>query len=82
MNDDHLDVELGVKKEGLSLKDKGAGLLVLISFSIIGIIVLSLKMADSGDDSHLMWPIMTLAFITYNLIALTAAVLGFTFRDD
>ncbi|MGU5642403.1 hypothetical protein ACV1DC_20715, partial [Aeromonas caviae] len=58
------------------------GLFVLISLSIIGIIVLSLEMADSGDNSHLMWPIMILAFITYNLISLTAAVLGFTFRDD
>lgn len=82
MNDDHLDVELGVKKEGLSLKAKGTGLFVLISLSIIGIIVLSLEMADSGDNSHLMWPIMILVFITYNLISLTAAVLGFTFRDD
>lgn len=82
MSDDHLDIELGVRKEGLSVKAKGAGLLVLISITIIGIILLSLKMAEMEHGSSLIIPIMILTFITYNLISLAGALLGFTIVDD
>ncbi|MGU5642613.1 hypothetical protein ACV1DC_21870 [Aeromonas caviae] len=37
MNDDHLDVELGVKKEGLSLKAKGTGLVSIHQDGVDGI---------------------------------------------
>jgi hypothetical protein len=79
-----LDIQLTAKKDELSLKAKGAGLLVLIAICIIGIILLSLKMADTEKDTILFVPILFLLYITSNLIATMDAVLGLTvrYRDE
>ena len=79
-----VDIQLTAKKDELSLKAKGAGLLVLIAICIIGIILLSLKMADMEKGTILFAPILFLLYITYNLIATMDAVLGLTvrYRDD
>ncbi|MBT3135647.1 hypothetical protein KL866_11110 [Alteromonas sp. ALT199] len=82
MEDQKIDVELNVKQKGLSLKAKGAGLLVLLAITIIGIIVLGLKMAELENGNSLILPFFILSIIAYRLIALTAAVLGFTESGD
>ncbi|MBL1415800.1 MAG: hypothetical protein COB27_002820 [Moritella sp.] len=73
-----LDVSVTAKKDELSLKEKGAGLLVLIAICLIGIILLALKMADKDVNGFIM-PILILSYITYNLIATIDAVLGLKF---
>ena len=82
MEDQKLDVEINVKKEGLSLKAKGAGLLVLLAITIVGIVLLGLKMAELDNGNSLFFPLFILSIIAYRLIGLTAAVLGFVFTDD
>ncbi|WP_417439751.1 hypothetical protein [Idiomarina abyssalis] len=83
-NHTDVDVQFTAKKDELSLKAKGAGLLLLIALSISGIILLSLKMAEMEKGTVLFVPIMFLLYITYNLIATLDAVLGLTvrYRDD
>lgn len=80
MKDDNLDVEMSAKKDGLSLKAKGAGLLVLISICLIGIVLLALKMAEMEKGYVLILPIMMIVYITHSLIATMDAVLGLTVR--
>ncbi|WP_434150208.1 hypothetical protein ACR2R6_01590 [Methylocaldum gracile subsp. desertum] len=83
-NHTDVDVQFTAKKDELSLKAKGAGLLLLIALSITGIILLSLKMAEMEKGTILFAPILFLLYITYNLIATLDAVLGLTvrYRDD
>ncbi|MCH1931264.1 hypothetical protein L9G16_13835 [Shewanella sp. A25] len=76
-----LDIQLTAKKDELSLKAKGADLLVLIAICIIGIILLSLKMADMKESTILYLPILFLLYLTYNLIATLDAVLGLAVRS-
>ncbi|MGF1689935.1 hypothetical protein [Photobacterium kagoshimensis] len=75
-----LDVSVTAKKDELSLKAKGAGLLVLIAICLIGIILLALKMADNETNPFISMPIVILSYIAYNLIATMDAVLGLTVR--
>ncbi|WP_318420998.1 hypothetical protein [Photobacterium leiognathi] len=75
-----LDISVTAKKDELSLKAKGAGLLVLIAICLIGIILLALKMADKETNTFIIMPIIILSYITYNLIATMDAVLGLTVR--
>lgn len=79
-----VDIQVTAKKDELSLKAKGAGLLVLIAICLIGIVLLALKMADTEKGGFLIMPIMILSYITYSLIATLDAVLGLTvrYRDD
>ncbi len=85
MNQDNkstdVDIQFTAKKDELSLKAKGAGLLILIALSIIGIILLSLKLADMEKGTVLFIPILFLVYITYSLIATLDAVLGLTVRQ-
>lgn len=83
-NHTDVDIQVTAKKDELSLKAKGAGLLILIAICIVGIILLSLKMADMEKGTVLFAPILFLLYITYNLIATLDAVLGITVRhrDD
>ena len=77
MEDQKLDVEINLKKEGLSLKAKGAGLLVLLAITVVGIVLIGLKAAELENGNSLMLPLLILSIIVYRLIGLTAAVLGF-----
>ncbi|WP_417684977.1 hypothetical protein [Pseudidiomarina gelatinasegens] len=79
-NNIDVDVQFTAKRDELSLKAKGAGLLFLIALSISGIIILSLKMAELEKGAVLSVPILFLLYITYNLIATLDAVLGLTVR--
>ncbi|WP_445372310.1 hypothetical protein ACH518_06590 [Methylomonas sp. HW2-6] len=83
-NHTDMDIQVTAKKDELSLKAKGAGLLILIAMCIVGIILLSLKMADMEKGTILFAPLLFLLYITYNLIATLDAVLGITvrYRDD
>lgn len=83
-NHTDVDIQVTANKDELSLKAKGAGLLILIAICIVGIILLSLKMADMEKGTVLFVPILFLLYITYNLIATLDAVLGITvrYRDD
>ncbi|MBI5786144.1 MAG: hypothetical protein HZA64_11870 [Rhodocyclales bacterium] len=84
MNDESrhtkLDVEVTATGDELSLKAKGAGLLVLISICLIGIILLGLKTAETEKGYSLFLPILFLAYTTNSLIATIDAVLGLTVR--
>lgn len=75
-----IDVEVTAKKDELSLKAKGAGLLVLISICLVGIILMALKMAEIEKGYILILPIMILSYIVHSLIATIDAVLGLTVR--
>ncbi|RMG20568.1 MAG: hypothetical protein D6732_28600 [Methanobacteriota archaeon] len=79
-----VDIQVTAKKDELSLKAKGAGLLVLIAICLVGIVLLGLKMVDSEKGGFLIMPIMILSYITYSLIATLDAVLGLRVRyhDD
>ncbi|MEZ8083768.1 hypothetical protein [Enterovibrio norvegicus] len=79
-NTNELDVSVTAKKDELSLKAKGAGLIILIAICLIGIILLALKMADKETNVFIIMPIIMLSYITYNLIATMDAVLGLTVR--
>ncbi len=71
-----LDVEVTAKKDELSLKAKGAGLLIMISICLIGIILLALKMAEIENGYILLFPIIILSYVVHSLIATIDAVLG------
>lgn len=75
-----IDIEVTAKKDELSLKAKGAGLLVLISICLIGIVLMALKMAEVEKGYILIMPIMIISYITHSLIATIDAVLGITVR--
>ncbi|CAH1591405.1 hypothetical protein [Vibrio rotiferianus] len=75
-----LNVEVTAKKDELSLKAKGAGLLILIAICLIGIVLVALKMADSENMTVLFLPLIFLSYITNNLIATLDATLGLTVR--
>ena len=82
MEDQKLGVELNINRGELSLKAKGAGLLVLIAITVVGIVLLGLKMAELDNGNSLLLPLFILSIIAYRLIGLTAAVLGFQFTGD
>ncbi|EHH1241811.1 hypothetical protein P3589_22290 [Vibrio parahaemolyticus] len=75
-----LNVEVTAKKDELSLKAKGAGLLVLIAICLVGIVLVALKMADSENMTVLFLSLFFLSYITNNLIATLDATLGLTVR--
>ncbi|EGQ7967138.1 hypothetical protein BBM24_19780 [Vibrio parahaemolyticus] len=75
-----LNVEVTAKKDELSLKAKGAGLLILIAICLVGIVLVALKMADSENMTVLFLPLIFLSYITNNLIATLDATLGLTVR--
>ncbi|EKK9988774.1 hypothetical protein PP645_004488 [Vibrio vulnificus] len=75
-----LNVEVTAKKDELSLKAKGAGLLILIEICLVGIVLVALKMADSENMTVLFLPLIFLSYITNNLIATLDATLGLTVR--
>jgi hypothetical protein len=83
-DDSNIDIEVSAKSDGLSLKAKGAGLLVLIAICLVGIVLLALKMADMEKGFYLIIPLMALVYITHSLIATMDAVLGLSvrYRDD
>lgn len=75
-------VELGVshtKNEGLSIKAKGAGVIILLCLSIGGIIFLGYTLITTESDKAIMAfaPILFLVWITYHLLA----VAGTMFTD-
>lgn len=76
VNHTKIDIEATIKKDELSLKAKGASLLILIAICLIGIILLALKMSEMEKGFTLIMPIMILTYITYSLIATMDAVLG------
>ena len=76
----HVDIQVTAKKDELSLKAKGAGLLVLISICLIGIIILALQMANENANPVITMPVMILSYIAYSLIATLDATLGLTVR--
>ena len=75
-----LNVEVTAKKDELSLKAKGAGLLALIAICLVGIILVALKMAEIEKGYILILPLMVLSYIVHSLIATIDAVLGLTVR--
>ncbi|EHH2514736.1 hypothetical protein [Vibrio parahaemolyticus] len=75
-----LNVEVTAKKDELSLKAKGAGILILIAICLVGIVLVALKMADSENMTVLFLPLIFLSYITNNLIATLDATLGLTVR--
>ncbi|ELK8311647.1 TPA: hypothetical protein I7693_21800 [Vibrio vulnificus] len=75
-----LNVEVTAKKDELSLKAKGAGLLILITICLVGIVLVALKMADSENMTVLFLPLIFLSYITNSLIATLDATLGLTVR--
>ncbi|WP_026973502.1 hypothetical protein [Aliagarivorans marinus] len=75
-----LNVEVTAKKDELSLKAKGAGLLILIAICLVGIVLVALKMANSENMTIFFLPLISLSYITNNLIATLDATLGLTVR--
>ena len=77
---DNVELELAhTKGEGLSLKAKGAGIVILLCFTIGGIIFLSYTAmtSESGKGTFAILPIMFLLYLSYSLIA----VMGTMFTD-
>ncbi len=77
-----LNLEVTAKKDELSLKAKGAGLLTLIAICLVGIVLVALKMADSENTTVLFLPLIFLSYITNNLIATLDATLGLTVHHN
>ena len=76
------DIELEIthtKGEGLSLKAKGAGVLILLCVTIGGIVFLSYTAMtiDSNARGIVILPIIFLLYLSYSLIA----VMGTMFTD-
>lgn len=79
-NDDEVELEVSHSKEsGLSMKAKGAGIIILLSISIGGIVFLGYTAITTKSDNSMIAfaPILFLVWITYNLIA----VAGTMFTD-
>ena len=83
-NSDHqeMDIQVTAKKDELSLKAKGAGLMILIAICLVGIILLAaLPMVGENTNFFIIGLAITiLSYITYSLIATLDAVLGLTVR--
>ena len=78
---DRVELELAhSKKEGLSLKAKGAGIIILLCLTIGGIIFLSYiaLTSDSKNVAIVIAPIMFLLYLSYSLIA----IMGTMFTDQ
>ena len=73
-DDSQLDVRISASKDNLSLKAKGAGILVLIALSIAGIVILGYQM--KAEFSYIFLPIIILGTITYKLIDSAIDLLG------
>ena len=76
------DIELEIihtKGEGLSLKAKGAGVLILLCVTIGGIVFLSYTAmtVESNMGSIIILPILFLLYLSYSLIA----IMGTMFTD-
>lgn len=70
---DHVELEVSHSKEkGLSLKAKGAGIIILLCLTIGGIIFLSYSAmnAEQSKGSFVILPIMFLLYISYSLISI------------
>ncbi len=80
-NNDNVELELAHSKErGLSLKAKGAGIIILLTLTIGGIVFLSYIAAttESKNGFIVMAPIMFLLYLSYSLIA----IMGTMFTDE
>jgi len=78
--DDNVELEVSHNKDaGLSMKAKGAGIIILLSISIGGIVFLGYTAMTTDSDKSMIafMPILFLVWITYNLIA----VAGTMFTD-
>jgi len=79
-DEDKVELEVSHNKDaGLSMKAKGAGIIILLSISIGGIVFLGyIAMTVNSDRSSMaMIPLVFLVWITYQLIA----VAGTMFTD-
>ena len=71
-----LDFHATASATGLSLKAKGAGLFVLLTLTIAGIIFMGYQLTLKDSDSKGFVAIMFLMFIAQSLVATLDAVLG------
>ena len=69
-NTPEVEVALNVSDKGLSVKDKGAGILCLLFLSISGIIFVSYLMSTTEKSATLILPLLFLLYVTYHLINL------------
>ncbi|MEX2495491.1 MAG: hypothetical protein WD448_05340 [Woeseia sp.] len=82
MNDDNsrnsgdIDVHVTASRDVLSMKAKGAGVLILLVLSIPGIIIVAYLMSTKDSNRMLILPLMFLIYITYELIATLDEMLG------
>ncbi len=76
-----MDLHASASKEGLSLKAKGAGLLVLLALDIAGIIILGYQLSQKDSDMKGFIAILFLMFIAKELIATIDGVLGLRRRS-
>lgn len=77
---DHVELELSHSRDkGLSLRAKGAGVLILLCLTIGGIIFLSYTAITSESDRSMivMVPIIFLLYLSYSLLA----IMGTMFTD-
>ena len=79
--EDNVEIEVRNEKVGLSMKAKGAGIIILLSISIGGIVLLGYLASTSGQaaSGFTILPMMFLLYITYNLIAVAGTM--FTDKD-
>jgi len=70
-----LDLHVTASHTGLSLKAKGAGLLVLLALTIGGIIFIGYQLSLKDSDSKGFIAIIFLMFIAQSLVATLDAVL-------
>ncbi|MGL6633607.1 hypothetical protein ACSZOF_09130 [Aeromonas veronii] len=78
---DHVELELSHSRDkGLSLKAKGAGVILLLCLTIGGMIFLAYTAITSGSDKSIiiMVPIIFLLYLSYSLLA----IMGTMFTDN
>ena len=76
---DNVELEVRNEKVGLSMRAKGAGIIILLSISIGGIVFLGYVAitSDQAQSGFAILPMMFLLWVSYNLIA----VAGTMFTD-
>ena len=82
-NQGNLEVGVKVSDKVLSMKAKGAGVLVLLFISISGMIFVSYIIYDSDGKNFILYlPLLFLLFVTYQLINLAHALFRTGFYID
>jgi hypothetical protein len=78
--EENQDIEIEASGGGLSLKAKGAGLFIILSFCVIGISLIGISI-NSDDGFNGKVALIFLAILSYRILSLLTAMFGFIEKE-